>query len=143
MCRSWGTAANVRDLTLISRLPIVWSMGTRGRTVGNKTDKSHMNSRIWQHALTVIALIAAGCGSSSDATAPPPPPTQIFGLSTGPNSCSGGMAGDFACSGLSLRKRVSNGAMGGGDGNDIWGWVDALTGNEYALMGLTDRKSVV
>jgi len=102
-----------------------------------------MNSRIWQHALTVIALIAAGCGSSSDATAPPPPPTQIFGLSTGPNSCSGGMAGDFACSGLSLRKRVSNGAMGGGDGNDIWGWVDALTGNEYALMGLTNGTAFV
>ncbi len=104
-----------------------------------------MHSRIWQHALTVIALIAAGCGSSSDPTAPPPPPPppQIFGLSTGPDSCSGGMAGDFACSGLSLRKRVPNVAMGGGAGNDIWGWVDALTGNEYALMGLTNGTAFV
>jgi len=53
------------------------------------------------------------------------------------------MAGDFACSGLSLRKRVANDAMGGGDGNDIWGWADAQTGNEYALMGLTNGTAFV
>jgi choice-of-anchor B domain-containing protein len=33
--------------------------------------------------------------------------------------------------------------MGGGDGNDIWGWADALTGNEYALMGLTNGTAFV
>ena len=53
------------------------------------------------------------------------------------------MAGDFACSGLSLRKRVPNGEMGGGDGNDIWGWADTQTGNEYALMGLTNGTAFV
>jgi choice-of-anchor B domain-containing protein len=53
------------------------------------------------------------------------------------------MAGDFSCSELSLRKRVPNDAMGGGDGNDIWGWADALTGNEYALMGLTNGTAFV
>lgn len=100
-----------------------------------------MNSRIWQVALTVTALIAAACGGSGNTTTPPPPPPP--GLSTGPDSCSGGMAGDFACSGLSLRKRVPNDAMGGGDGNDIWGWVDTLTGNEYALMGLTNGTAFV
>jgi len=103
----------------------------------------HMNSRIWQHALTVIALIAAGCGSSSGSNPTAAPPPQIFGLSTGPDSCSGGMAGDFACSGLSLRKRVPNAAMGGGQGNDVWGWADAQTGNEYALMGLTNGTAFV
>ncbi len=105
--------------------------------------RGHMISRNRQYALLVIALIGAGCsgGNNGNTTAAPPPPPP--GLSTGPDSCSGGMAGDFACSGLSLRKRVSNDAMGGGDGNDIWGWVDALTGNEYALMGLTNGTAFV
>ncbi len=53
------------------------------------------------------------------------------------------MAGDFSCSGLSLRKRVANDAMGGGDGNDIWGWADAQTSNEYALMVLTNGTAFV
>ena len=105
----------------------------------------HMNSRFKRCGLVALALIFAGCGGGSDQTAPPapPPPTQIFGLSTGPDSCSGGMAGDFACSGLSLRKRVPNAAMGGGQGNDVWGWTDAQTGNEYALMGLTNGTAFV
>ena len=96
------------------------------------------------YAPLVIALIGAGCsgGNNSNTTAAPPPPPPP-GLSNGPDSCSSGMAGDFACSGLSLRKRVSNDAMGGGAGNDIWGWVDALTGNEYALMGLTNGTAFV
>ena len=100
-----------------------------------------MISRNRQFVLLVIALIGAGCsgGDNGNTTAPPPPPE----LSTGPDSCSGGMAGDFACSGLSLRKRVPNDAIGGGEGNDIWGWADTQTGNEYALMGLTNGTAFV
>jgi choice-of-anchor B domain-containing protein len=33
--------------------------------------------------------------------------------------------------------------MGGGDGNDIWGWVDPMNGNEYAIMGLTNGTAFV
>jgi choice-of-anchor B domain-containing protein len=33
--------------------------------------------------------------------------------------------------------------MGGTEGNDIWGWVDAQTGNEYALMGLSNGTAFV
>lgn len=107
-----------------------------------------MISRFIQSALLVSAiLIAAGCGGSNSSNTtvppPPPPPPPPVGLSTGPNSCVGGMAGDFTCSGLSLRKRVPNDAMRGGDGNDIWGWADAQTGNEYALMGLTTGTAFV
>jgi len=64
-------------------------------------------------------------------------------LSTGPEICTGGSAGDFPCSGVSLRKRVSLETMGGTAGNDIWGWSDALTGNEYALMGMTNGTAFV
>jgi choice-of-anchor B domain-containing protein len=102
-----------------------------------------MISRNRQFALLVTALIGAGCsdGDNGNTIAPPPPPPPE--LSTGPDSCSGGMAGDFACSGISLRKRVPNDEMGGGEGNDIWGWADAQTDNEYALMGLTNGTAFV
>ncbi len=33
--------------------------------------------------------------------------------------------------------------MQGSVGNDIWGWFDAQTGNEYALMGMTDGTAFV
>ena len=106
-----------------------------------------MNSRMRHCALLAIAVFAAGCGGSSGSNSPAPPPAPppiVFStLSTGPDSCNGGMAGDFACSGISLRKRVPNDEMGGGDGNDIWGWVDPMTGNEYAIMGLTNGTAFV
>jgi len=106
--------------------------------------RGHMISFNRLYAPLMIALIGAGCGGgdNGNTTAPPPPPPPPE-LSTGPDTCSGGMAGDFACSGLSLRKRVPNDAIGGGEGNDIWGWADAQTGNEYALMGLTNGTAFV
>ncbi len=33
--------------------------------------------------------------------------------------------------------------MQGTGGNDIWGWFDVQTGNEYALMGMTDGTAFV
>ena len=33
--------------------------------------------------------------------------------------------------------------MGGGSGNDLWGWTDSTTSREYALMGLTDGTAFV
>ena len=33
--------------------------------------------------------------------------------------------------------------IGGGSGNDIWGWTDPLTGKEYAIMGRTTGTSFV
>ncbi len=73
----------------------------------------------------------------NDIASPPPP------LSVGPEICIGGNAGDFSCSGVSLSKRVSLETMGGTTGNDIWGWFDASTGNEYALMGMTNGTAFV
>ncbi len=71
---------------------------------------------------------------------PPPPPT---GLSVGPEICTGGNAGDFSCSGVSLSKRVSLETMNGTTGSDLWGWADAQSGNEYALMGMTNGTAFV
>jgi choice-of-anchor B domain-containing protein len=33
--------------------------------------------------------------------------------------------------------------IGGGNGNDVWGWTDATNGNEYAIMGLTNGTAFV
>ena len=104
--------------------------------------------------LLLAFTIVTGCsnGSSGNSTPTSPPPEETGrgarapppgGLTVGPVDCAGGTAGDFNCSGVSLRKRVANSDMGGGDGNDIWGWVDSASGNEYALMGLTNGTAFV
>ncbi|MCH8866742.1 MAG: choice-of-anchor B family protein [Proteobacteria bacterium] len=99
-------------------------------------------------ATVSLFVTLVGCGGSGNyggasPPPPPPPPPPPAGLSTGPEACAGGRAGDFSCSGISLRKRVSLEDMGGTTGNDIWGWVDPLSGNEYALMGMTNGTAFV
>ena len=64
-------------------------------------------------------------------------------MTTGPEICAGGNAGDFTCSGIDLRSRVPLSTMQGSAGNDIWGWFDAQTGSEYALMGMTNGTAFV
>jgi len=51
--------------------------------------------------------------------------------------CDGGRAGGFPCKGVDLGAFLPHGAIGGGEGNDIWGWTDPDTGREYALVGKT------
>ena len=84
-------------------------------------------------AASISTALAACSGDSSG-------PAE---LSAGPAECVGGSAGSFSCSGLSLRKRVSLATMTGSAGNDIWGWSDGPTGNEYALMGMTNATAFV
>ena len=74
---------------------------------------------------------------------PPPPTPTSPPLSVGPDICTNGNAGDFPCSGITLRKRVPYELMDGPSGSDIWGWFDALTGNEYALMGMENGTAFV
>ncbi len=98
-------------------------------------------------SLLVGSLLAYGCGggsgSSSSLSPPPPPPPPPPTLTTGPADCNGGMAGDFTCMGINLRQRVSLEDMQGTTGSDIWGWADDTTGNEYALMGMTNATAFV
>ena len=111
--------------------------------------------------VTVCAAILFGCDRGGNdpppAAAPPPPPSsgsspgsppptappEAPPLGTGPAACTDGLAVDFPCSGISLRSRVAHDRMGGTTGNDLWGWADASTGKEYALMDLTDGTAFV
>ena len=58
-------------------------------------------------------------------------------------TCSGGMAGIYPCSRVDLMSFLALADIGGGEANDIWGWTDALTGKEYAIMGRTNGTSFV
>lgn len=96
-------------------------------------------------AWLLLSLSACGGGSSGGITTgpPPPPPPPPPTLSTGPEACSDGDAGGFSCSGVDLRSRLPISAMDGVGGNDIWGWFDAQTSREYALMGLQNGTAFV
>ncbi|MEM6453988.1 MAG: choice-of-anchor B family protein [Acidobacteriota bacterium] len=61
----------------------------------------------------------------------------------GATGCAGGQADIFDCSGLDLLAVVQLPAIGGGTGNDLWGWVDPVTNVEYALMGRSNGVAVL
>jgi choice-of-anchor B domain-containing protein len=50
-------------------------------------------------------------------------------------TCTNGMAGPYPCREIDLMAFLPPEEIGGGTGNDIWGWTDPLTGREYALVG--------
>ena len=49
----------------------------------------------------------------------------------------------FQMSGIELLGRLTPNQMGGGGMNDIWGWTDSQTGDEYALVGKTNGTAFV
>ena len=57
--------------------------------------------------------------------------------------CVNGEAAGYPCNNVDLVSFTPLSAIGGGSGNDIWGWTDGLTGREYAIMGRTSGTSFV
>lgn len=57
--------------------------------------------------------------------------------------CIGGMAGQFQCQNVDLMSALPLGQIGGGEGNDIWGWTDPTNNREYALVGRTNGTAFV
>ena len=57
--------------------------------------------------------------------------------------CVDDFAGAFACSNVELLAWVTRSSLGQGQGNDIWGWTDPLTGTEYAILGLESGVAFV
>ena len=58
-------------------------------------------------------------------------------------TCTNGFAGDYPCSNVDLLSFLPLADIGGGKGNDIWGWTDPTTGSEYAIMGRTTGTAFV
>lgn len=57
--------------------------------------------------------------------------------------CEEGMAGTYPCSGYDLIARLSLEELDATSANDIWGWADASSGREFALIGLDNGTAFV
>ena len=57
--------------------------------------------------------------------------------------CVDGFAGQYPCNNIDLAAILPLAEIGGGSGNDIWGWTDPQTGREYAIMGRTNGTAFV
>lgn len=51
--------------------------------------------------------------------------------------------GQFDSDNVTLLGHLPLSTIGGGSGNDIWGWTDSQTGRDYALMGRTNGTAFV
>ncbi len=61
----------------------------------------------------------------------------------GAMNCVDGMADIFPCENVDLVGFLTLAEIGGGSGNDVWGWTDPQTGTEYALVGRSNGLSFV
>lgn len=99
-------------------------------------------------ALVAYPLIAAapaavaGSAASHSAQKPDAQPRQMIDALFDVD-CADGMAGPFPCHEIDLLSFLPHQDLGGGTGNDIWGWTDSLIGREYALVGRSSGMAVV
>jgi choice-of-anchor B domain-containing protein len=57
--------------------------------------------------------------------------------------CVNGKADKYPCKNVDLLSVLPLASIGGGNGNDIWGWTDPQSGKEYAIVGRTNGTSFV
>lgn len=57
--------------------------------------------------------------------------------------CIGGFAGGYPCSNVDLLEFLPASTIGGGTGNDIWGWTDPASGREFAIAGLSTGTAFI
>ncbi|RJQ71010.1 choice-of-anchor B family protein [Pseudonocardiaceae bacterium YIM PH 21723] len=58
-------------------------------------------------------------------------------------ACTNGKAGSYPCKNVDLLSVLPLSSIGGGNGNDVWGWTDPSSGKEYAIMGRTNGTAFV
>jgi choice-of-anchor B domain-containing protein len=58
-------------------------------------------------------------------------------------TCSGGTAGGYPCRNIDLLSVLPLSAMGGGNGNSMWGWTDPQGGKEYVLFGRSNGTAFI
>ncbi|ROP37122.1 choice-of-anchor B family protein [Saccharothrix texasensis] len=57
--------------------------------------------------------------------------------------CVNGKADIYPCKNVDLLSVLPLASIGGGNGNDIWGWTDPSSGKEYAVVGRTNGTAFV
>jgi choice-of-anchor B domain-containing protein len=105
-----------------------------------------------------IAMIAVMVGQPASAPAGPISPAQegAFVRSTlsylqptqslpplSATKCRHGYANIYPCKNVDLMSFLPMASIGGGQSNDVWGWIDPKTGRQYAIMGRSTGTSFV
>ena len=57
--------------------------------------------------------------------------------------CDNGSAGIYPCQNMDLYAYMATDEVGGGEMNDVWGWVDPTDGTEYVLLGRTTGTAFI
>jgi choice-of-anchor B domain-containing protein len=66
--------------------------------------------------------------------------------SAAPVPCVNGFAGIYPCDKVDMLSKMQFTSIGGGStdtGSDVWGWTDATTGREYAILALSNETAFV
>ena len=80
---------------------------------------------------------SCGCALKTDAL----PIQQLDSVLDAP--CTDGMAGAYPCRDIDLEAFLPHADIGGGSGNDLWGWTDPVSGREYVLVGRSSGTAFV
>ena len=96
-------------------------------------------------ALAILHLAVGGSawGDGADKSSGGSSPAGQRSHLSGRVRCVGRMAAEFPCRRIDLSSHLALSDLGGGTGNDIWGWTDPASGKEYALVGRSSGTSFV
>ncbi len=86
--------------------------------------------------LGLFLLLISSCSIDENS-----PDTEV--IQTNITPCENGMAGIYPCDGYDFIGHIDLANFSAQSGNDIWGWTDATTSKEYALMGLDNGVAFV
>ncbi len=70
-------------------------------------------------------------------------PAERYAPVMAETKCVSGMADKYPCKNVDLLSALPLSSIGGGNGNDIWGWTDPSGGKEYAIVGRTNGTAFV
>ncbi len=71
------------------------------------------------------------------------PAETLDAATAGAAVCIDGTADIYPCDRVDLLAFMPLSTIGGGSGNDVWGWTDPTNGNEYAIMGRSNGTAFV
>jgi choice-of-anchor B domain-containing protein len=94
-------------------------------------------------ATAVLSLAAAADAASIKAPIGQGAPDDGPGVALGATPCVGGFAGVYPCNNVDLMAFLPVASIGGGNGSDIWGWTDPVTGHEWAILGRSNGTAFV
>ncbi len=103
--------------------------------------------KVYNFIFTMLFFLGSySCSKNTEATEEPVQQPTSPGNSVILDSftpCENGMAGLYPCSGYDFVARLALSDFQAQAGNDSWGWTDATTGKEYAIMGLNNGTAFV